>query len=114
MRYKLIFLCVMVLLFLALQTAPLMAVDSPYKPPPVVGPEYDDPGDGDGDGDEHPWEDNDDDDDATGFSKQVKCLISMFYGIFKSDKKSSKPVDRQSLKSKGKTGKKFIRQSLKK
>jgi len=114
MRFKLIFLCIMVLLFLALQTAPLMAVDNPYQPPTMVNPEYNDPGDGDGDGDEHPWEDNDDNDDATGFNKQVKCLISMFTGLFKSEKKASKSTDRQSVKNKGKLGEKFIRQYKKK
>ena len=113
MRFKLIFLCIMVLLFLALFTAPLMAVDNPNQAPTMVNPEYNDPGDGGGDGDEHPWEDNDDDD-ATGFNKQVKCLISMFTGFFKSEKKASKSTDRQSAKNKGKLGEKFIRQYKKK
>jgi hypothetical protein len=114
MRFKLIFLCVMVILFFALQNVPLMAIDKPYQPPTIVNPEYDDPGDGDGDGDEHPWEDNDDDDDATGFNKQVKFLISMFTGFFKTEKKASKSSNRQSFKNKGKSGEKFIRQSEKK
>ena len=113
MRFKLILLCIMVLLFLAPSSVPLMAYDKPYQPPVVINPEYEDPGDGD-DTDEHPWEDNDNDDDVTGFSKHVKCLISMFSGLFKSDKKPSKSSDRQSVKSKGKTGKKYIRQFPKK
>lgn len=114
MRYKLIFLCTMLLLFLALHTVPLMAYDKPYQTPPILNPTYDDPGDGDGDGDEHPWEDNDDDNDVTGFNKQVKCLISMFTGLFKSEKKASRSADTQSVKNKGKLGEKFSRQSKKK
>lgn len=114
MRFKLILLCIMVLLFLALPAAPLMAFDKPYQPPAIVEPEYDDPGGGDDDGDEHPWEDNDGGNDVTGFQKHVKCLISMFAGLFKSEKKTSKSTDRQSVKLKGKLGKKFIRQFEKK
>ncbi len=80
MRWKKIFVFAVLLLFLAVQTVPLMATDTVgSKVPTIAAPNHNDGG-GDGDGEEHPWQDDSGDNTGTmSFSKSLDWLIGLFF-----------------------------------
>jgi hypothetical protein len=88
MRCKIVFIITVVLLFLAVQTVPLLATNKPKISQPIINPNNNDPGEDPGSGEEHPWQDNDDD---TGFSKYgdgINNIISLIKQAFNGKKKS--------------------------
>ena len=98
MRCKKILIFALLLLFLAVQTVPLMAWDKPRGQDGIEETEDNQGDDEGGDGEEHPWQDTDDDDGTISFSKGVQALISLFFGKGKDVEKQKKQDQKKSRK----------------
>ena len=96
MRCKIVLIFALILLFMAVQAAPLYSRDDASDGTVIINPQDDNADDGDGDGEEHPWQDNDDGDGTvSSFSKNLQALISLFFGSKEVEKKQEQDKQKE-------------------
>ncbi len=98
MHCKKILIFTVLLLFLAVNSVPLIASDRPMQDPTIENA-HNNEADGGGGGEEHPWQDNDDDDDGLfNYKKGLQYLISLFTRDKEADQKPERSKKAEPVK----------------